>query len=93
MSDLISRQALEKSIREYADDVGCNRGEYELANGILKSLSILKIAPIAYDVDKVVEQMQRNCHNYYPTIDSYCVSEKAVKLKDTVSIVKGGGIQ
>ena len=54
MSDLISRKALEKAIRAYADEVGCNRGEYELANGILKSLSIVDKVPIAYDVDKVI---------------------------------------
>ena len=37
MNDLISREAVVKDIRKYADEVGCNRGEYELANGILKA--------------------------------------------------------
>lgn len=43
--DTISRSALEKDIRKYADEVGCNRGEYELANGILKALICVENAP------------------------------------------------
>ena len=45
MSDLISSSALIKRIRDYADEVGCIRGEYELANGILKSISVVEEAP------------------------------------------------
>lgn len=45
MSDLISRSALIKKIRDYADEVGCVRGEYELANGILKAISVVEDAP------------------------------------------------
>lgn len=59
MSDLVSRKALEKAIRDYADDIGCKRGEKELANGVLMSLSKVRNAPIAYDVDKVVERLEK----------------------------------
>lgn len=52
MSDLISRSALEKSIRAYADQVHC-RGEIELANGILKSLAMVENA-ISQDAQPVV---------------------------------------
>ena len=45
MNDLISRSALVKKIRDYADEVGCVRGEYELANGILKAISVVEDAP------------------------------------------------
>lgn len=45
MSDLIRRSALIKKIRDYADEVGCVRGEYELANGILKAISVVEDAP------------------------------------------------
>ena len=44
MSNLISRSALIKKIRDYADEVGCVRGEYELANGILKAISVVEDA-------------------------------------------------
>ncbi len=43
-NDAISRSGLEKRIRVYADQVHF-RGEVELANGILKSLGIIKEAP------------------------------------------------
>lgn len=52
MSDLISRSALEKSIRAYADQVHF-RGETELANGILKSLAMVENA-VAQDAQPVV---------------------------------------
>ena len=45
MSDLISRSALIKKIRDYADEVGCVRGAYELANGILKAISVVEDTP------------------------------------------------
>ena len=44
MNDAISRSDLERRIRVYADQVHC-RGEVELANGILKSLGIVRSAP------------------------------------------------
>ena len=81
--DLISRKALEKAIRDYADEVGCNRGEYELANGILKSLSVVKNQSTAYDVEKVVEQLE----NYL--FDKYCV-EGDGKISE---ILKEGGVE
>ncbi len=41
-------------------------------------------------VDKVVEQLKKKSHNYYPSIDHYCVSHSAVKLDDAIKIVEGG---
>jgi hypothetical protein len=67
MNDLISRQAVIENIRKYADKKCCN-GEIELANGILKSLSIIKKQPTAYDVDKVVEQLQQMKTRYFLAI-------------------------
>lgn len=61
-NDLISRSETERLLRAYADEVGCNRGEYELANGILKVVCFLSKSenvPTAYDVDKVVEQLKK----------------------------------
>lgn len=47
---------------------------------------------IAYDVDKVVEQLDKKLHNYYPSIDHYCLSEKAIRHSDAIEIVKSGGV-
>ena len=58
-NDLISRDEAERLLRAYADEVGCKRGEYELANGILKAACFLsnnENVPTANDEDKVVEK-------------------------------------
>ena len=41
-NDLISRNKAVQFLRAYADEVGCKRGEYELANGILKAACFLE---------------------------------------------------
>lgn len=93
--DLISRKALERAIRDYADEVGCNRGEYELANGILKSLSVVKNQPTAYDVDKVIEELKKNtfcaeCYDEAARFDGE-VFDCLLFLDDVHKIVKAGG--
>lgn len=53
-NDLISRGEADRLLRAYADEVGCRRGEYELANGILKAACFLSDnvnVPTAYDVE------------------------------------------
>lgn len=52
MARYVDADLLEKRIRDYADKKCCN-GETELANGILKTLSVLKEQPTA-DVKEVV---------------------------------------
>lgn len=59
--DLISRNRTVQLLRAYADEVGCKRGEYELANGILKAacfLSDSENVPAVYDVDRGVERLE-----------------------------------
>ncbi len=66
MARLINADVAEKLLREYADDVGCNRGEYEMANGILKAVSYIRHnIPTAYDVEKVVERFDSHHRDYY----------------------------
>ena len=81
MNDLISRQAVIENIRKYADKKCCN-GEIELANGILKSLSIIKKQPTAYDVDKVVDQLKRVAS--IPTTGAEFINKQVA-----IEIVKG----
>lgn len=91
MSDeLISRKETERILRAYADDVGCNRGEYVLANGILKAVSCVtdpEIIPTAYDADKVVKQLE-NLRDRFYSEDFHIrgILEKAIE------IVKSGGV-
>lgn len=35
-----------------------------------------------------VEKAKERCHNYYPSIDHYCCSEKAVNVKDIDELFK-----
>lgn len=94
--DLISRKELEKAIRNYADKKCCN-GETELANGILKSLSVVKNQPTAYDVNKVVEQLQQDID---PNVDcdtgepcnNWVVEMQNDLTEKHIEIVKAGGV-
>ena len=59
--DLISRDFSVKALREYAEQKHAG-GETELANGILKAVCFLEKkenVPTAYDVEKVVEEMNK----------------------------------
>lgn len=80
--DLISRKSLIENLNKFA---------LEHYNTLVNDL-IMK-EPIAFDKAKVVEKLQRHSHNYYPSIDHYCLSQKAVDLKDAIEIVKKGGIE
>lgn len=48
--------------------------------------------PTAFDKEKVIEELKKQSNNYYPSIDHYCLSRKAVNLKDALKIVEKGGI-
>lgn len=39
-------------------------------------------------VKEFAERLKEKCHNYYPSIDSYCVSRKAVEIRDIDDLVK-----
>lgn len=39
-------------------------------------------------VKEFAEKLKIKCHNYYPSIDHYCCSEKAVNVKDIDELLK-----
>lgn len=102
-SDLISRSETERLLRAYADEVGCNRGGYELANGILKAacfLSDSENVPTAYDVDKVAERLEELRQNEIKLLCEHKSDTKDMQamrghniLQDAIKIVKSGGIE
>ena len=49
--------------------------------------------PTAFDKEKVISEMKKNSHNFYPSIDHYCLAQKAVDLKNAIEIVEKGGIE
>lgn len=44
----------------------------------------------AFDKEEVIKELQKHSHNYYPSIDHYCTSVKAVKLRDVIDIIEKG---
>ena len=46
--------------------------------------------PTAFDKEEVIKELQKHSHNYYPSIDHYCTSVKAVKLRDVIDIIEKG---
>ena len=63
---LIDADVAEKIIRDYADEVGCNRGEYELANGILKAVCKLEDVPTVEAVPVVHGEWKTDCGVLFP---------------------------
>lgn len=81
---LISRQTAIDKLFEYAESK-FQSGEIELANGILKAKCFLESPcniPTAYDVDKVLEQLE------YSRVPNTGIAG----YHKVVDIVKGGGI-
>lgn len=91
--DLISREEAYKAFSDYLNRniIGEISSRTELSIGEIAS--VIKSIPTAFDKEKVIEELQKNSHNYYPSIDHYCTSQKAVRLKDAVDIVEKGGIE
>lgn len=80
--DLINRNAL----------LNCLRGNV-LIDVTPELEKTIQEQPTAFDKEKVIELMQKHSHNYYPSIDHYCLSRKAIDLKDAVEIIEKGGIE
>ena len=77
--DLISRKAAYKAFSDYLNKcfVGEISSHTELNIGEIAS--VIKRIPAAFDKEKVIEELKKHSHNYYPSIEHYCVSIKAVK--------------
>ena len=77
--DLINRQKAEIE-RLQKDLTKCKLGKetlYQAADEI-KFVAIKEFA----------ERLRKKCHNYYPSIDSYCISRYAVEIADIDNLVK-----
>ena len=87
--DLISRQAVLKLLYEIKGD-SCIPKNYGTILDIIRNARNI---PTAFDKEKVIEELQKHSHNYYPSIDHYCLSRKAVDLTDAIEIIEKGGIE
>ena len=89
--DLISRKALMDVFQEKADD---NTGL--LRNNMLFAKELVKSIPAAYDVDKVVEQIEKLPHRklnlgdlMMDIMESKKTDRHFICLEDVIAIVKG----
>ena len=89
-NDLISRSALLESVNYYYTHTPNDSPEH-YAYGV--ALKEIREHPTAFDKEKVITEMKKNSHNFYPSIDHYCLSQKAVDLKNAIEIVEKGGTE
>lgn len=96
--DLISRKTIKSQIETIRDCWGTSpfvsssdmKLYAETFNVVLQTISDCHTA---FNKEKVIEELQKHSHNYYPSIDHYCLSRKAVDLKDAIEIVEKGGTE
>ena len=80
--DLISRKSLIENLNKFAPE------HYSaLVNDLITK------EPTAFNKEKVILAMKKYSHNFYSSIDHYCLSQKAVDLKKAIDIVEKGGIE
>ena len=87
MSDLISRSELLKEVKKYKFGAISNDAEREYIKKTI--LDFIICQPTAYDVDKVVEELEKES---FTTTDTVCGGIfKAIRLSSAIEIVKAGG--
>lgn len=84
-SDLISRQALIRSIAKQYDT---QFGRYSL----MEMIDNVQKEPTAYDVDKVIEQL-RNAGSRISFYGTDNFEDKRISLDEAIEIVRKGGIE
>lgn len=92
-NDLISRE----SVIDLIDKLGYinvgNHNDFKANCRMDKIRQEVSELPTSFDKEKVIEEFRKHSHNFYPSIDHYCLSQKAVNLKDATEIVEKGGIE
>lgn len=99
MDDLISRKSLMQKLKEYVetvyecdfDDPQCTENGGSLnpkfVQGLWEAKEIIEDIPTAYDVDKVIGQMENLGQSCLEMHDWHGQS----RVEDCIEIVKGGG--
>ena len=95
MSDLISRSELLKEIEKYKFGAISNDAEREYIKNTI--LDFINFQPTAYDIGKVVEELEENASRYTkkyttPYGNNGYKDTKAISIHKAIEIVKQGGI-
>ncbi len=100
--DLISRKAVLDYLKEQNNNLLMEKQKNgvvstEACRGMESALiafrSFILAQPMAFDKEKVIVEFRKRSHNFYPSIDHYCLSQKAVKLNDAIRTVEKGGVE
>lgn len=86
--DLISR-------KDFITEIEINIGNIynpDIIKGMRFAIDLINSRPTAFDKEKVIMEMKKYSHNFYPSIDHYCLSQKAVDLKKAIEIIEKGGV-
>lgn len=81
--DLISRRAVIEAVDKHTKENGTLDDDITV---------ILEEVMTAFDKEKVKQEMKKYSHNFYPSTDHYCLSQKAVDLKKAIEIIEKGGM-
>ena len=91
MSRLIDTDKLIEDLKEYVENIKNIRDDGKCFLTEENVLSIIKEQPTAYDVDKVVEQID-DCQSYYVGRSNSIYKKCTVELEKVLEIVERGGI-
>ena len=79
----------EQFVTEMEINIG-NVYNSDIIKGMRFAIELINSRPTAFDKEEVIKELQKHSHNYYPSIDHYCTSVKAVKLRDVIDIIEKG---
>ena len=94
MSDLISRSELLKEIEKYKFGAISNNAEREYVKTTI--LNFIECQPTAYDIDKVVEELEierKTANNTYNSFNMDVDLGRVFGLEKAIEIVKAGGTE
>lgn len=93
MGRLIDANLLEKGIKKWLKPSKPDEDEYiSIADALVSILQEIEEQPTAFDVDKVVEQLEERSKEYNSGVRLHGKPEEML-TDDAIEIVKGGGVE
>lgn len=93
MGRLIDANLLEKGIKKWLKPSKPDEDEYiSITDALVSTLQEIEEQPTAFDVDKVVEQLEERSKEYNSGVRLHGKPEEML-TDDAIEIVKGGGVE
>ena len=89
-SDLASdtQKAFKEGYEKAQDEIARQKKEIEYWKAETKEARKDIDEAVKETAKNIIEKLKEKAHNYYPSIDHYCCSEKAIKLADIDELLK-----